>query len=204
MSLTPHALISAYTQGAFPMRDDSGGPDDVAFYQPRVRAILPLDDRFRIRRSLAKRVRNAGFDVRRDTAFEDVIRACARPRLDRHGQPTEGGGVWINRPIRRAFCHMHRLGFAHSVETWRGDRLVGGLYGLALGGAFFGESMFSRESDASQVALVHLVEHLRDRGFLLLDTQFNNHHINQFGVEEVPHRVYMQRLDIALAADVTW
>ena len=205
VELTPELMISAYCQGAFPMADDgSDDPDAVAFYRPHIRGVMPLDERFRVRRSLAKRVRNGGFEIRSDTSFGDVVGACAQPRLRADGREKEGGGVWINPQIQAAFLTLHELGLAHSVEVFRDDQLIGGLYGLALGGAFFGESMFSREKDASQVALVHLVDRLRAGGFILLDTQFNNDHLAKFGVEEIADSVYRERLTDALEVEAAW
>ncbi len=194
--LDPETLLHAYASGVFPMAPDRES-GEVGFYRPDPRAQVPLDDRFRVRRSLAKRVRNGGFEVHADTAFVEVIDACALPR-------TEDTGTWINAAIRDAFVALHRAGFAHSVEAWRGGRLVGGLYGLALGGAFFGESMFSREKDASQVCLVRLVERLRDGGFVLLDSQYSNPHMDQFGIEEISAAAYERRLARALPVKARW
>ena len=194
--VTPELLLHAYAGGVFPMGED-GEAEEVGFYRPDPRALVPLDGGFRVRRSLAKRVRNGGFEVRADTAFERVIDACAQ-------DPRGGEGTWINRPIRDAFVALHRLGFAHSVEAWRGGELVGGLYGLTLGGAFFGESMFSREKDASQVCLVRLVERLRAGGFVLLDSQYTNPHMAQFGLEEIPAAAYERRLAAALRVEAQW
>jgi len=169
------------------------GSDAVHWYSPDPRAILPLDDGFKVRRSLARRVRQAPFRITRDQAFADVIAACAEPRPD-------ADDTWINPDIQRVFTQLHHAGLAHSVEAWQDDRLIGGLYGVALGAAFFGESMFSHRPDASQLCLVHLVEHLRDRGFTLLDVQFTNPHLEQFGVLEIPREQYLARLDAALEA----
>jgi leucyl/phenylalanyl-tRNA--protein transferase len=143
---------------------------------------------------LRKTVRRGIFTVRCDTAFEAVMRACAEPRP---GHPE----TWINEPIIEAYTALHRRGFAHSVECWQGEQLAGGLYGVALGGAFFGESMFSRVRDASKVALVHLVARLRRGGYVLLDVQFVTEHLARFGVEEVPARTYRRKLGAALAAE---
>ena len=194
--LTPEMLLHAYASGVFPMAPDRDS-DEVGFYRPDPRAQVPLDDRFRVRRSLAKRVRNGGFEIRTDTAFEEVIDACSQPRI-------EDTGTWINAAIRDAFVDLHRDGFAHSVEAWRDGRLVGGLYGLALSGAFFGESMFSREKDASQVCLVALVERLRAGGFVLLDSQYSNPHMDQFGIEEISAAAYERRLERALTVPAQW
>ena len=194
--LSPDLLLQAYAQGVFPMAEERDA-GRVRFYRPDPRAIVPLDDGFRVRRSLAKRVRNGGFVVRFDSAFEAVIDGCRDPR------PYEDG-TWINEAIRDGFVALHGRGFAHSVEAWRGDRLVGGLYGLAMGGAFFGESMFSRERDASQVCLVRLVERLRAGGFVLLDSQLQNRHMEQFGTEEISAAAYERRLAAALRVEADW
>lgn len=194
--LTPELVVRAYAAGAFPMACDRDSAQ-VDWYSPDPRAVLPLDNGFRVRRSLAKRVRNAGFRVSRDEAFVEVIDACAQPRED---DPQ----TWINPAIREVFVQLHDLGVAHSVEAWRDGVLVGGLYGMVLGGAFFGESMFSRCADASQVCLVRLVEHLRSRAFSLLDVQFVNPHLEQFGIVELPRAEYLRRLDTALAQPATW
>lgn len=199
--LTPELVVRAYCCGAFPMADDRTGAGGVHWYSPDPRAVLPLDERFRVRRSLAKRVRHGPFTVTRDRAFDEVIRRCAEPRP--YAEDT-----WISGEILDVFCELHRLGVAHSVEAWvgktGGGELAGGLYGVALGGAFFGESMFSRETDASQVCLVRLVEHLRTRGYTLLDVQFSNPHLEQFGLIEIARAEYLARLDRALALDVSW
>ncbi|MEM6334375.1 MAG: leucyl/phenylalanyl-tRNA--protein transferase [Planctomycetota bacterium] len=193
--ISPAMVLSAYRAGAFPMADDRRGR--LGWFSPDPRAVLPLDDRFRVRRSLAKRVRNAGFRLTVDRAFPDVIHACAAPR-------TQQPGTWISHDIEDAYVELHRLGFGHSVEAWRGTRLVGGLYGIALGSAFFGESMFSRETDASKVCLVHLVQRLRDRGFTLLDTQFVNDHLRQFGVIEINRSDYLTQLAEAIDQPDRW
>ncbi len=171
----------------------------------RRRAMIPLDDRFRVSRSLRARVRSARFTIRFDTAFSHVIRACAAPTA---GRPA----TWLDRDIITIFDDLHRAGHAHSVEAWllgpSGDELVGGLYGLALGGAFCGESMFSRPdhggTDASKVCLVALVEHLRRRGFTLLDAQLISPHIEQFGAYEVSAQEYRRMLDSAATLPVLW
>lgn len=159
---------------------------------PKFRGILPLDA-LHVPRRLKRTVRQGRFEVRCDTDFEGVIRACAAPRKG-HRE------TWINREIARVFSRLHRLGLAHSVEAWREDRLVGGLYGLALGGAFFGESMFSREPDSSKVTLVSLVAALRLGGFVLLDIQFITDHLSRFGAVEIPAADYLERLGAALTA----
>ncbi|MEN9935529.1 MAG: hypothetical protein RLZZ387_2108 [Chloroflexota bacterium] len=188
MRLTPELLLSAYCQGVFPMADDDGV---VRFYEPNPRAVIPLDT-FHVPRRLARTVRNGGLEIRVDTSFRQVVEACAEPGLGRET-------TWINGEIVDAYTELHRRGFAHSVETWREGELVGGLYGVAVGGLFAGESMFSRERDASKVALVHLVERLRRGGFALLDTQFVvGPHMLQFGTAEIPRAEYHRRLAEAL------
>ena len=188
MELTPQLLIAAYCQGFFPMAHDDG---QILWYDPDPRAIIPLDT-FHVPRRLARTVRNAGFDVRVDTSFREVMRACAEPGPGRET-------TWISPELLAAYAELHGLGFAHSVEAWRDGRLAGGLYGVAIRGLFAGESMFSRERDASKVALVHLVERLRGGGFTLLDTQFVvGGHMLQFGTIEIPSAEYKRRLARAL------
>jgi leucyl/phenylalanyl-tRNA---protein transferase len=188
--LTTKVLVEAYSNGYFPMADSRKGP--IWWYSPDPRAVIPLDG-FRISRSLRQRVRKGTYEIRFDTAFEAVIRACA----DRKE-------TWISDEIIRGYIGLHRDGFAHSVESWRQGSLAGGLYGVSIGGAFFGESMFSHETDASKVALVALVEHLRTRGFLLLDSQFINEHIRQFGTIEIPRVEYLRRLRVALKVETNF
>ena len=187
--LTPELLLRAYAAGIFPMsesRDDPG----VFWVDPQVRGVLPLDE-FHVTRRLKKTVRGGAFEVRYDTAFADVLDRCAEVKKGRHE-------TWINPPIRNAVIGLHDLGFAHSVEAWRDGELAGGLYGVALGGAFFGESMFSRVRDASKVVLVHLAARLRMGGFRLLDVQFITDHLRQFGAVEIPAMTYLEMLDDAL------
>ena len=193
--LTPELLLRAYTSGLFPM-GESRGDSDIVWVDPEWRGIIPLDG-FHIPRRLRRTVRNAGFAVRADTAFERVMRACAAPRRDRRD-------TWINDDILRAYAELHRAGYAHSVECWRGDVLVGGLYGVTIAGAFFGESMFTRETDASKVAMVHLVARLDHAGYRLLDTQFLTDHLAQFGAIEVTRQEYRRLLDAALAVDAAF
>ena len=198
--ISPEMVLRAYLAGAFPMADPQTGRID--WFQPDPRAVQPFAPGdplggFRVRRSLAKTARNAGFEITRDQAFDQVIAACAVPRED---DPQ----TWINAKLMSLYTQLHELGWAHSVEAWRDGQLVGGLYGLALGGAFFGESMFSREPYASQVCYVHLVEHLLEQKFRLLDVQFVNPHIAQFGVVEVPHEDYMKLLEDAVVMRVVW
>jgi len=187
MRLTPALLLDAYSQGLFPMAEADG---TIYWYDPDPRAILPLDA-FHVSRRLARVVRQGRFAVRVNTAFEAVIRACAEPSPGREQ-------TWISEEIIAAYIQLHRLGYAHSVESWREGELVGGLYGVALRGLFAGESMFSRERDASKVALVHLVEQLREGGFRLLDVQFMTEHLRRFGAVEIPRRLYKLRLAHAM------
>lgn len=187
--LTTEQLLRAYAVGVFPM---ARRRDDARLYwiDPPARGVLPLD-RFHIPRSLRKTLRRAGYVVTADRAFEAVMQGCAAPAPGRDE-------TWINDEILRLFVELHRTGAAHSIETWSEGELVGGLYGLSLGGAFFGESMFSRATDASKVALVHLVARLRVGGYALLDTQFLTTHLAQFGAVEIPRRHYLRLLAEAL------
>jgi len=193
--LNPEILLRAYAVGLFPMAERR---DDQTLYwiDPEKRGILPLED-FHIPRRLRRTVRRGTFEVRCDSAFEQVIRACAEPGPNRDE-------TWINDEIIELYTELFKMGRAHSVECWRDRNLVGGLYGVALGGAFFGESMFSYERDASKVALVHLVLRLRKGGFKLLDTQFVTKHLYQFGVVEVPRGGYRQLLASALDGKATF
>lgn len=188
--LTPELLLGAYAAGVFPMAEDFHSRK-VAWIDPERRGILPLDA-FHVPRSLQKAIRRGRHEIRIDTAFERTIRACAAPMLARPQ-------TWLNEELIGLYVELHRRGHAHSVETWQGGELVGGLYGLALGGAFFGESMFSRVPDASKIALVDLVERLRRGGFVLLDTQFVTDHLQQFGALEISRRTYRTLLRRALA-----
>ncbi|OAN42938.1 leucyl/phenylalanyl-tRNA--protein transferase [Paramagnetospirillum marisnigri] len=187
--LTVDQLLRAYAMGIFPMARTR---DDTTLYwvDPTLRGILPLAG-FHVPRSLRKTLKAEHFDIRIDTEFEAVMRACGEAAPDRPD-------TWINEEIVRLFVELHHLGLAHSVETWRHGRLVGGLYGLALGGAFCGESMFSRETDASKTALVHLVARLKHGGFSLLDVQFITDHLARFGAVEIPRDDYKARLSNAI------
>ena len=189
--LSPDLLLSAYCQGVFPMAHEDG---DIYWYDPDPRAILPLDERFHVSRSLARTVRQGMFEIRVDYDFTAVMRACAELNVDREE-------TWINEELIAAYTRLHKLGFAHSVEAWRNGRLVGGLYGVSIRGLFAGESMFSRERDASKVALVYLVERLRQRRFQLLDTQFITEHLRRFGAIEIPADNYKIRLAYALTVE---
>ena len=196
-AFSPETLIKAYSLGVFPMAE-SADSRDIKFYDPEVRALIPLAWRegarheFHLPRRLARTVRQRRFAVTFNRDFASVIDECAALKNGRQD-------TWINRDIRQLYVALHRLGFAHSVEVWQEDRLVGGLYGVALRSAFFGESMFSRRTDASKIALVHLVARLRAGGFQLLDAQFTNDHLQQFGIFEVTREQFQQRLQLALA-----
>ena len=186
--LSVERLLLAYRKGIFPW--PIFADDLMTWFSPDPRAILELD-KLHISRSLRKRLRKGDLEVRIDTAFSDVLEACAAPTPDRQS-------TWITREIAAAYLRLHRAGHAHSVETWRGKELVGGLYGVSLGGFFAGESMFSRESDASKVAVVELVRRLKARGFALLDIQQATRHLLTLGAEEIPRPDYLQRLEEAL------
>ncbi len=188
-------LLKAYASGVFPMAESAEDPE-VFWVRPETRGILPLDG-FHVPRSLRKTIRQGHFEIRIDTDFAGVIDACAESRTGRRS-------TWINGPIREAYIELNRIGHAHSVEAWREERLVGGLYGVRLGSAFFGESMFSRETDASKVCLVYLVERLRARGFKLLDTQFTTDHLKRFGAVDLSRRRYGTLLAQALDANASF
>ena len=187
--ISPELMLRAYAAGIFPMAK-SKSAETVFWVDPRERGILPLD-KFHIPKSLRKTVRQNRFDIRCDHAFSKTLEECARPTLGRRD-------TWINADIERCVNELHAMGFAHSVECWQGGKLVGGLYGISIGSAFFGESMFSRVADASKVALVHLVARLKLGGFRLLDTQFVTDHLERFGVIEIPTRDYLVLLEDAL------
>ncbi|MGE5505369.1 MAG: leucyl/phenylalanyl-tRNA--protein transferase [Actinomycetota bacterium] len=187
--LTSDLLLRAYAMGIFPMARSRQDPR-LYWIDPDQRGVLPLED-FHVPRSLRKVLRRGEFELRCDTAFEEVMRGCAEPGPER-------SDTWINDEIIRLFVELFRLGLAHSVECWQGERLVGGLYGLSLGAAFFGESMFSRVPNASKVALVHLVARLKKGGYRLLDTQFVTDHLQRFGAIEIPRTDYLQRLSRAI------
>ena len=185
----PTELLHCYATGVFPMGEARDDPR-VFLVEPEERGVIPLDG-FHIPTRLRRTVRSEPFVVRVDTAFDAVLDACAAPQAGRED-------TWINGPIRRLYLALHAMGHAHSVECWKEERLVGGLYGVTLGGAFFGESMFSRERDASKVALVHLVARLNRGGWRLLDAQFLTGHLSQFGAVETPQSDYLKRLATAL------
>jgi leucyl/phenylalanyl-tRNA--protein transferase len=194
-ALTPEILLRAYSVGLFPMAERRDDPT-LYWIDPEHRGILPLD-KFHVAHRLKRTVRSRRFEVRCDTAFREVMTGCAQPAPGR----TE---TWINQEILRLYIELFKMGRAHSVESWRDGALVGGLYGVALGGAFFGESMFSRETDASKVALVHLVARLRKGGFRLLDTQFVTDHLSQFGAREIHRDGYRELLASALDVNATF
>ena len=193
--LTPDILLRTYAAGIFPMAESAEDPT-LFWVDPETRGILPLE-KFRVSRGVQRKLRRHVFEVRCDTAFEEVVRACAAKTSER---PT----TWINEEIIRLYLGLHAMGHAHSVECWEGGELAGGLYGVCIGGAFFGESMFSRVTDASKIALAHLVARLRRGGYRLLDTQFVTSHLEQFGVTEVGRGEYQALLSSALAADASF
>ena len=185
LTLTPEGVELAYRHGIFPMADERSG--EVLWFRPDPRAIIPLDG-FHVSRSLARTIKRAIFEIRVDTDFEGVMRGCAdRPE-----------GTWISERFVEVYAALHRAGKAHSVEAWREGRLVGGIYGVALGGAFMAESMFHRETDASKVALAALVGRLRERRFILLDVQYVTPHLESLGAIEITRREYERRLEQAL------
>jgi leucyl/phenylalanyl-tRNA--protein transferase len=188
-------LLKAYASGVFPMAESATDPE-VFWVRPEMRGIIPLDG-FHTPKSLLKAIRRHPFDIRFDFDFEATIDACAERRDDRPS-------TWINAPIREAYVQLHRLNHCHSVEAWHGDRLVGGLYGVSLGRVFFGESMFSKETDASKICLYHLVERLKERGFALLDTQFTTEHLKRFGAVDVPRARYEKMLAEALKGEAVF
>lgn len=192
MEITPELMLRAYRIGLFPMAE-SREARTLYWLDPEMRGVMPLDA-FHVPRRLARTLRRKPYEVTANMAFEAVIDACAAPRPG-------SADSWINADIRRLFVALHRQGHAHSVEAWRGDELVGGLYGVALGGAFFGESMFSRADDASKIALVHLVARLRLGGFTLLDAQFQTEHLAQFGTREIPRAEYKRLLAEAVEVE---
>lgn len=189
--LNPELLLNAYRSGIFPMADPTED-DQIYWYAPDPRGVLPIEG-LHVPDNLARLVRQERFEVVSDCDFEAVIRACA----DRET-------TWISEEIITAYMKLHEMGFAHSVEAWQEGELAGGLYGVAINGAFFGESMFYRVSNASKVALVHLVRRLRRNGYILLDTQFVTDHLRQFGAHAIPRATYERQLAQALRLDATW
>jgi leucyl/phenylalanyl-tRNA--protein transferase len=193
--LTPEILLRAYAEGLFPMAERRGDPT-LYWVSPEKRGVIPLDG-FHVPRRLARTMRAGAFTFTADKAFRTVMEACAAPAPGREES-------WINDEILRLYTALHAGGHAHSIECWQKDRLVGGLYGVKLGAAFFGESMFSRERDASKAALVALVEGLKRGGFLLLDTQFITAHLARFGAVEIPREQYLRKLHDALNHEAIW
>ncbi len=194
-SLTADLLLQAYRVGLFPMAEQRDSPE-LYWLDPERRGVLPLD-RFHLPKRLRRTVLSGSYAVTADRAFEAVIAGCAESASGREE-------TWINGEIVQLFTALHRRGHGHSVECWAGNALVGGLYGVSLGGAFFGESMFSRARDASKVALVHLVARLRLGGYTLLDTQFTTAHLQQFGAHEIPRARYRRLLAEAVGQRATW
>ena len=188
-ALTPQFLLEAYASGYFPMADDADA-EELFWLSPDMRGVMPLDN-LHISKSLAKCIKTHQFEIRFDSAFVNVMQACAEATSDRPQ-------TWINDEIISLYSELFLMGLAHSVEIWNEDKLVGGLYGVQLGAAFFGESMFSRETNASKIAFVHLVKRLKFGGFKLLDTQFTTQHLENFGVIEIAKTDYLVRLDEAL------
>jgi leucyl/phenylalanyl-tRNA--protein transferase len=189
----PHILLSAYMQGIFPMAhpEEDGA---IYWYAPDPRGILPIEG-FHCPSRLEQTVSQEPFEIRYNTAFRQVMQECAAPRKIQKS-------TWISEGLIESYNQLHEMGYAHSVEAWLDDELVGGLYGVAVGGVFAGESMFFRETDASKICLVHLVERLKERGFVMLDVQFVNDHLEQFGAVEISRDDYESRLEDALELDV--
>ena len=187
MSLSPELLLHGYSIGIFPMAEHRDDPE-LFWVEPKFRGVFPLDG-FHISRSLGRRMRNCGFDVTINRDFERVVDGCA-----------DRSDTWINTELRRLYAALHQSDHAHSLEIWEGNHLVGGVYGVALGAAFFGESMFSRRKDASKIALAYLVDRLRRTGFQLFDTQFLTAHLASLGAIEIPKSQYRQELEKAITA----
>ena len=194
--ITPEQVLAAYQQGYFPMSRGQFGPIDWFMAEPRT--VIPLDERFHVRRSLRKTIQKTDMEVRLNTRFSQVIRNCAR-----HGEVTEDE-IWLSEEMIALYVELHRRGFAHSVEIWQENQMVGGLYGIAIKSAFFGESMFSRVSSASQIALVALVERLRARGFKMLDAQMRTQHVSFFGAEDYSHEEYLGVLADAMLDEASF
>ncbi|MFT4640305.1 MAG: leucyl/phenylalanyl-tRNA--protein transferase [Verrucomicrobiales bacterium] len=178
--IEPSFLLQAYGQGLFPMGLDDG---EIGWFSPDPRGVIPLNN-FHVPHGVKRFLKKSPFEIRVNTRFRDVMLGCS----DRET-------TWIDDTVLESYCCLHQLGFAHSVETWEGERLVGGLYGVSIGGAFFGESMFSRVSNGSSAALVALVDRLNERGFILLDTQWTTPHLQRFGAIEIPRNDYMSQLE---------
>lgn len=195
IEITPELIIRAYRAGIFPMAEDAED-EDLFWVSPEMRGIIPLDG-FHLSTSLRKAIRKSGFVVKVDTDFDSIIDGCAEPDDGRES-------TWINATIRSVYGELYRRGIVHTVEVWDGNELVGGLYGLAIGGAFFGESMFHRRTNASKMAMAHLVERLKAGGFVLLDTQFLTPHLASLGGVEIPREQYEERLAEALLVQGDW
>jgi leucyl/phenylalanyl-tRNA---protein transferase len=191
MRLDPETLLNAYANGVFPMGDESGR---IRWYSANPRGVMPLDQ-FHIPQTLRQTIRQGKFEIRINHDFEAAMRACMQARIER---------TWINEELIAAYVRLHELGCAHSVEAWRGGELAGGLYGVSLGAAFFGESMFHRQRDASKVALVALVDRLKERDFELLDTQTCSEHLKRFGGIEIDEEEYLRCLHVALQRECTF
>jgi len=192
LEITPQVLLKAYTCGIFPMAESADDPQ-LYWIEPQARGVLPLD-RVIVPKRLQRTIRQQPYDIRVDTDFDGVIAGCAAPKPGRRT-------TWINDRIRKLYFELHQLGYCHTVEAWYGDRLVGGLYGVALGGAFFGESMFSEMRDASKITLIYLCARLIQGGFVMLDTQFVTDHLRQFGTIEVERTRFHRQLERALKAE---
>jgi leucyl/phenylalanyl-tRNA--protein transferase len=195
VDITPELIIRAYRAGIFPMAEDADD-NDLFWVSPELRGIIPLDG-FHASKSLRKAMRKSGWTIRVDSNWDDIIEGCATVGTDRQS-------TWINRTIRSVYGELFRRGVAHTVEVWDDNELIGGLYGLAIGAAFFGESMFHRRTDASKMAMAHLVERLRAGGFELLDTQFLTDHLASLGGIEIPRAEYEDSLSRALQRDGDW
>lgn len=188
--IRPAVLIAAYRGGMFPMAMDNRG--EIGWFSPDPRGIIPLDE-FHLPHGLKRTLRKDPFEIRVDTSFVEVMKGCADRKT-----------TWISDEIVSSYQKLYELGYAHTVEAWKDGNLVGGLYGIAIGGAFFGESMFSRAADASKVALVYLVERLREKNFQLLDTQWSTEHLSRFGCREIPRYEYLERLNQALLVSTSF
>lgn len=190
--LSPRRLILAYQMGIFPWFSEN---EPILWWSPDPRLVL-YPDQIKLSRSLKKKIRKHPFDIRMDTAFPQVITACAQPRQDRDD------GTWLIPEMIEAYTELHRMGIAHSIEAWREDRLIGGLYGVSLGGSFFGESMFSWEPDASKIALVALAGHLQQHGFDVIDCQVTTDHLLSMGAQEIPRDIFLDTLETSIARKV--
>ena len=194
--LSPPWLLAAYRRGIFPWPDGDAPDGAIPWWSPDPRAVIEWDN-FHVPRRLRQTIRSGRFRVSIDEDFTGVVQGCAQPRRD-------DAGVWLTEPMQAAFIELHHLGHAHSVEVWQGDQLAGGIYGLALGGYFSAESMFHNARDASKVALARLVDHLRQRGFALLDIQILTEHTQRLGASEIPRAEFLSRLNESLAIDAAF